>query len=159
MAYNTDHVFSVKGVNASGNEAYYVAKTLRLSDANLVAGNIKTGVTIFGVTGTYEMPNLSVSGIARSADYASQSQQTLSTITSNGNYYYRIRIKDENENTKFSYYWTLPVSVADSNPEQHHYQYALKCTDAVNESGSVKYTFTTQTSTNFAKGTTYTFWR
>ena len=110
-------IYPAAKATPSASHSSIISKGITVSantDANLVAGNIRTGVTIFGVTGTYEMPNLSVSGIARSADYASQSQQTLTTITANGNYYYRIRIKDDNDNTKFSYYWTLPVNVPDS---------------------------------------------
>lgn len=35
-------------------EGYYAATTLDTVDADLAAGNIKTGVTVFGVTGTYD---------------------------------------------------------------------------------------------------------
>lgn len=40
--------------NDTVNEGYYAATTLSAVDADLAVGNIKTGVDIFGFTGTYD---------------------------------------------------------------------------------------------------------
>jgi hypothetical protein len=42
--------------SATVSEGYYAATTLTTVDDDLAAGNIKSGTTIFGVTGTYETP-------------------------------------------------------------------------------------------------------
>ena len=57
IATRSSSDLSASGLTVTAPAGYYsAAATKTLTDANLVAGNIKNGTSIFGVTGTYETP-------------------------------------------------------------------------------------------------------
>lgn len=116
----------------SGGVAYDgLAQVVVAGSANLVPGNIKKDVPIFGVTGTYEDTTSYINGYATGRDavapFVGSANNTsysnrLSSITSNGTYYVRAVGRNTSDYSYDVYKTqsTLTVEVPDAHTHSAH---------------------------------------